>query len=503
MSNALPVSGSLEEALVWLEKAGLDACDLDDRASIRAVLLQAESLSPNHPVVLAIKAGLARVDGDVGRAIKTYRKAMEQLDSRSALRADVLEDLISLEGSRDELKSSQTSVTIAVNDHPNHLGLKSVRAIVRAVEYDLSAIEDIEDVLEQAPALPDVRQARALQRVAVAAFHLNESRLMEEAALRAVRAAERCHAHRIAARAYYQLYVYYRSVLCDATQATFYVTEAMKAADIAEDVSLRHTSLIALYALEAGYGNRTRVADLREQIQTSRRANEYHEEFVALIADALWFGWNDRFDVVVKTLAAINRGNLSESARSLHGGLLALAHVALDQVSEALSLARNNAHFGVPSERDRPYEGRYRHLGRVLTSGALALLNQRTKAERLLDSRKYNNLAPHGVKELAKTLATRDFSKLVDTAPDIYGYGLYLAAVHARLDRSYRAVKLTEREVEVLELFSAGKSVKSIAVLLGRSPFTVNDRLKRAMEKLAATNLVHAIAEARRRGIIP
>lgn len=58
-----------------------------------------------------------------------------------------------------------------------------------------------------------------------------------------------------------------------------------------------------------------------------------------------------------------------------------------------------------------------------------------------------------------------------------------LFAAAPRHRESALADKLTEREIEILRLLTAGHTVKSIAVLLGRSEASINERLRDARRK--------------------
>ncbi|MBV8150643.1 MAG: hypothetical protein JOY59_03725, partial [Candidatus Eremiobacteraeota bacterium] len=148
----LSAAEKLEDQLLWLTENGLDACELDDRATLRRTAVDLARKVPNHSAVLAASGGLARVDGDVERAIRLYRRALEH-NPPPKLRADVLEELIAIEGSRENFLQVETLLAIAIADHPDHLGLRSLRALLRAGRNEPSARDDIEDILESSPDL--------------------------------------------------------------------------------------------------------------------------------------------------------------------------------------------------------------------------------------------------------------------------------------------------------------------------------------------------------------
>ncbi len=61
---------------------------------------------------------------------------------------------------------------------------------------------------------------------------------------------------------------------------------------------------------------------------------------------------------------------------------------------------------------------------------------------------------------------------------------------------------LTEREVEVLKLFSRGLSYREAAATLGISPHTVGDHVKAIYQKLSVHSRSEAVFEARQMGLI-
>lgn len=75
-------------------------------------------------------------------------------------------------------------------------------------------------------------------------------------------------------------------------------------------------------------------------------------------------------------------------------------------------------------------------------------------------------------------------------------------AIERQLRKSTIPDKLTQREIEVLEWFVMGKTAWEVSVILGISDNTVRYHSKRIMNKLQASNLVHAVAKASAHGFI-
>jgi DNA-binding CsgD family transcriptional regulator len=62
---------------------------------------------------------------------------------------------------------------------------------------------------------------------------------------------------------------------------------------------------------------------------------------------------------------------------------------------------------------------------------------------------------------------------------------------------------LTDRELEILRLLSAGMSTESIARGLSISPTTVRNHVQRIIAKLKVHSRLGAVAEGYARGLIP
>jgi LuxR family quorum sensing-dependent transcriptional regulator len=69
-------------------------------------------------------------------------------------------------------------------------------------------------------------------------------------------------------------------------------------------------------------------------------------------------------------------------------------------------------------------------------------------------------------------------------------------------EKSHDDVELTPRERECLKWAARGKSEWEISQILGISEHTSEKHLLNAKTKLGASNRVHAVAEALRRGLI-
>jgi DNA-binding CsgD family transcriptional regulator len=94
-----------------------------------------------------------------------------------------------------------------------------------------------------------------------------------------------------------------------------------------------------------------------------------------------------------------------------------------------------------------------------------------------------------------------------DRMPNEDGFALQtlMAGIYRRMNKltiPNAVVKLTEREREVLSWSAAGKTAKETAIILGLSPRTVEDHMRRIAERLGTVNQAHSVAEAIRRGLL-
>ena len=111
---------------------------------------------------------------------------------------------------------------------------------------------------------------------------------------------------------------------------------------------------------------------------------------------------------------------------------------------------------------------------------------------------------------LVRTHAAETYVALVAAA--FLGLGIWLGAKLFRRApatpfeanvRAQETLKISGRELEVLELLAAGQSNKEIARRLAVSPNTVKTHVTKLLEKLQARRRTEAIQKARELGVIP
>ena len=81
-------------------------------------------------------------------------------------------------------------------------------------------------------------------------------------------------------------------------------------------------------------------------------------------------------------------------------------------------------------------------------------------------------------------------------------YGRFIGNALVSLNYEDNLIKLSKREIEILQHISWGETVKEIASYMKISEFTIQDYIKSAIKKLNARNRMHAVSEALRLGLI-
>lgn len=103
----------------------------------------------------------------------------------------------------------------------------------------------------------------------------------------------------------------------------------------------------------------------------------------------------------------------------------------------------------------------------------------------------------------AYLLKTSPIDEIVDSIHAVHaGHHRIDADVAQQLSEPRRGKCLSERELDVLRGIAAGLENKQIAQRLGLSPETIKEHLSNAAVTLRASNRAHAIAIAKKRGLL-
>ncbi len=136
-------------------------------------------------------------------------------------------------------------------------------------------------------------------------------------------------------------------------------------------------------------------------------------------------------------------------------------------------------------------------LARALAVNAGELVGDRVRARRAAQVRFMAGDAP------SAWLVRADGELNWQDAPSaVRRYARFVAAVHVQFSASRPRGVLTPAELGILRHLAAGKSVRRIAGLLGRSEYTIRTHLRNSYPKLGAHRLDEALSRARILGLL-
>jgi DNA-binding NarL/FixJ family response regulator len=172
--------------------------------------------------------------------------------------------------------------------------------------------------------------------------------------------------------------------------------------------------------------------------------------------------------------------------------LATISHLAPDVVTLDLRLGDSNGiqiarelHQKYPAVRVvilTTYENEQHVLG-ALQAGAYAYLLKKTSFETLADTIRAVNA---GQRVIAPELMP----------PILRSY------YHLSQEPASQVINVSDQDLEVLQMLANGATSKDIADQLHLSEVTAKRRIQNVIEKLGASNRVHAVAEAVRHGLI-
>lgn len=498
-----PTLANAAEALEWLHRHGLDACDLDDRTPVeRALSLVPISVRSSDPACLGVRAALARYEGRVDKALELYQRALAATRSNIDLRLQVQESLAALQFLRREIADVEHVVEDALAASSNDPRFLAIRSAVRAARRDQRGRVDIDGFEERALSLPELRRARAYLKTCLAAYSFGDVALAEKYAHLAAECAEAQQANRIAALGYHNLMSIYSNDVGDVALSLHYADLAADAASKAGDRTQWLIELVSRYAIAAEVGDRALLLDLREQLEPLRGAEKYGERFAIVVADALYYAWTSAFDTMRQYLNAVSLGRVNDPQRALVHGLRAVAASGCGEEEEALKSAYLALSSGRPASKESTFETRLRLLARVMGAAVLLRANRKSEAMRMFNA--YGNRMTLSIRRLMQAVMDENYEPLRETAPDLVGYGMMLKSLQEAEAQIFEStVRLTRRETEILQACAAGETARTIAKKLGIDEATVVWHRNNVLKKMGVNRTIAAIAKGRVLRLIP
>ncbi len=434
----------------------------------------------------------ALLDGDVDGAVRLLRHVVKRGPADiAAAAADFLGPIFAMRHVHDEVIhvagvleaggwDASASVFRAV-EAADRGDRQSARRHCDAAEHAL--LSDVDPVVE----------VRVLQRIARTAYFLGDHTRALNVALRSARSAERLGAWHTAAAAYSVAFNVYHDVLGDFAEADHYVGLFRAAATKTDDASLLQPALVAEFTVAVQIGDVERVPRLERQLRSLCLPEQYQENYPLTLAHAMVLGATDL--AAMSTVLAVLRdtGGRSRAQAALCGALIALAHAARrhDDAARGEVLAAISR-LGRFSAIEPAYEQRLRRLSRATVAVVCDLLGDHVRAARTLAVHEVDS--DRGIRELAR--GTGDIEAGLR--------GMHRVYENARASRATNEppAKLTNTELEVLNLLGRGWSAGRIAHETGRSVNTVYNHTRSILGKLEAARAPEAVAIARHRGYI-
>lgn len=466
---------------------------IEDRNTLRA-LAEDRSRAPADRALL--RAVVRQYDGDVDGAVRILRQEMKGLSgSAFAAAADTLAPILVMRHENDEV----LAVAGQLEDAGWCAAAQAFRALAAADAGDRHAARKHLDAADDALEFEadDVVRFRVLQRMARAAYYLDEHERALDLALSSARLSSQRGAWRAAAGAYSIAYSVHHSVTGDVREADRFAQLGRDAAARGADESFLQMALVAEHELAVQFADDERAQRLEADIRGRLLPEQYRERFVLALSMAIARGWVD-LDAM-RTMLAVLRTTEGCSAGQWSSctALIALAEAAAaDDAAARVSVREAVARLGRPATRVA-YERRDRRLARAVASAACVLLGDDVRAERIVAARESRE--GDGEDRLPEMMRTGT----LDRAPlALRGIARVLEAAFAKRHGLEPPAGLTDAEYEVLRLFGRGWSAGKIAAETGRSVNTVYKHTRVIHSKLDASSTPEAVAKARERGFL-
>ena len=492
------------DALEWLNRHGLDACELDDRSEVRAVLDSVlPSVRQRNAACLAVQAALERFEGHVDTAVTLYERALK-LPMDGSLELRIRENFAHLLAARRQDDECEKVLAPALKNHPRDPRVFSMGILLRARRRDARALADVEALEGSMSSLSDLERARIYRRIGSAVYEASGDAAATERYLNlAIEHAEVAGAHAHAAVAYWGLFHIYSGHVGDVSRVVSFWNLFTDAATKAGDKGLLVESLTARYGFAAEIGDKTLLDDLQAQLRAVHGPERYTERPVVFFGDAMAYGLAGDFERMRQYLLSANVGRTIGSQRPLMQALLAIAHSGSGYEADALKSAYRALSLARPLAKEPFHETRLRLLARFLCGAVLLGGGRRTEAVRMLQA--YESLMTPSLVCLRDAVLDQRYDSVRERAQDVYGFALLCEA----LERSAvsggqgAAAGLTGREISILRAVSAGRSSKAIAQELSISHKTVQWHRNNILKKLAVGTTIEAVTKGRELQIIP
>lgn len=444
-----------------------------------------------------LEAVVAQYDGDVDAAVRMLRRLLVTCsDDDRPLIADTLAPILVMRHDN----AAVLSLAGVLEAQGWEASAHAFRALAAADTGQRAEARRQATAAETALAdeCDDVVRFRVLQRLARAAYYLDEHERAIDFALASAKLCSSLGAWRGAAGGYSIAYNVHHSVTGDAREADCYARLFREAASKTQDESFVHSALVAEYELAVQFADAERADALERTIRTRLLPQQYTERFPLAFSYAIARGGSDV--VAMRTLLQVLRETPSRSRAewALCTALIAVADAARASDDDARrNLRAAIARLGRPAASDPAYERRDRRLARAAVAVACVLLGDDVRAARILAARESRDGDGEDLLPALMRSGTLDRAPLA-----LRGIARVFAAAAERRRGLEPPAALTNAEFEVLRLLDRGWSAGRIAGETQRSVNTVYNHTRAILSKLEAARASEAVAIARERGLL-
>jgi ATP/maltotriose-dependent transcriptional regulator MalT len=455
-----------------------------------------QSVRLRHPRALALRGMQVALGGDAPAGVALLRRAINLAsDCDRPYFVELVVPLMITAGDiavAEQLVDSVTppaelapafdaihAMILATHGHTKHCRLLAERALAAARASD-----------------NPMTLARVLQRVAFAAFYINEFSEAQERAIEAARAYERLRSYRNAAFAYSLLYAIAHG-WGDAEAAWTYASRITTCAERSGDVSAQTFGLACQLGIALEVGDKRRFGSIRARLLANPLHEQYRERFVYIVADAVAHMWAGRFEPARPALTALAQdGRRSLQERSACDALIALCDAARGDADAAkrrahLVLSRTAHHV----DPEPLHEWTIRRIARIVAACTCIIAGETTRGRRAL-TRLFDPLC---------VFVTFTGTAPLDEAavpPCLRGYARAINAAQSGARRNTPPCALTETQALILRMLCDGTTLGEIAKVQGRSRKTIVNHVDAIYSKLSVHNRTQAVLRARELGLL-
>ena len=210
------------DALAWVVKNGLEACDRDDRTSVEFALARVGlAHRQTNAMYTAVRAAVLALRGRLEQAVALFREALNMEASRD-VEARIRERFIALLVQVRALDQARQSSFEALEHAPGDIALEALDLSIRA-EFRAAKPIRLAILKRRASRLQKAIRGRVYLRLSSAAYSLRKLDLAEKYAHTAAAIAIDISTHRLAALAYRNLAYLYAGEIGDASAGRRYL----------------------------------------------------------------------------------------------------------------------------------------------------------------------------------------------------------------------------------------------------------------------------------------